>query len=224
MDLIVLNAGASLNPIDPTHGVLMGVPDDFTWAVKFGAMADLLGADGPAKDSQRAAYCQRRWEEGIALAKIAESVLFLTIDGVPMYSEALATVDTARHLWENYSGNPPFMGAMTGLNLMAMIDPPGGSYSITLDLVTNALIPSSEGDYIQLGREELAAVLGYAEHLATFKCGGAEFAQTMRHYDRIMSLATSYNLKLAAITQPALQDRSLLEEAKRPTMLRPTPV
>ena len=153
------------------------------------------------------------------MAKIAESVMFLSINGVPMYAESLDSADMGRRLWQNYQGAPPFMGALVGLNLMAMIDPPAGIYSVALDVVRNALIPVADGDFIQIGREELAAVLGYAQHLATFKCGGMEFMSTMAQYNRIMNLARVQNAKLAAMSQPALVDRSEIEKASRPAML-----
>lgn len=219
LDLIVVQSGTALNPVDPITGVLMGIPDDFTWVVKFGALAELLNADGPAKDPRRAAYCQARWQEGIAMARVAESVLFLSIQGNPQYSESLASVDYGRPLWQNYAGNPPFMGALDGLNLLAMVDPPAGAFPVTLDVVQNAIVPSADGDFIQVGREELAAILGYAEHLATFKCGGAEFMATLPSYQRIMALAGTYNSKLKAVTQPALYDRSTLEVAARPPLV-----
>lgn len=215
LDLIVVLSGIPLAPVSPSAGVLMGVPDDLVWVVKFGALADLLNADGPAKDPQRAEYCQQRWSQGIELARIAQSVLFLSINNVPMYVESLSSVDSGRPLWQNYSGNPPFMGALAGLNLLAMVDPPGGAASITLDVVTNALIPTADGDFIQVGREEMSVILGYAEHLATFKCGGAEFEQTMPNLSRIMDLAMRYNTKLAAVTQPSLTDRAQRERVQR---------
>lgn len=215
LDLLTVNSGAQLSPVSASAGVLLGIPDDLAWIVKFGALADLLSADGPAKDPQRAAYCQQRWDEGIAIAKISASAMFCSVDGVPLYLESLDSVDRGMEPWQNYSGTPT-IGAMAGLNLLAMVVPPDGQHSVTLDLVTNAIVPSADGDFIQTGREELAVILGYAEHLGTFKCGGAEFMATMKNRERIMSLASVYNSKLAAATQPNLTDRAQLEQAQRP--------
>lgn len=217
LDLVVVTAGSTLNP---NQGTLLGIPDDLAWVVKFGALADILGADGPAKDPLRSQYCQSRWEEGLTLARIAKSVLFLYVDGAPAYSESLQSIDSTRDYWQNYFGQPVEIGAMSGLNLLAMVNPPATTHSVTLDIVTNAIVPVADGDFIQLGREEFAAVLGYAEHLATFKCGGAEFTQSMQRHRSLIDLGLSYNLKLAAITQPALTDRSLIEKSQRPAMLQ----
>jgi hypothetical protein len=187
--------------------------------VKFGALADLLGGDGPAADPARAAYCEKRWQEGLMLAKMAQSVMFLWVNDTPAYSESLDSVDSNRILWQNYSGIP-FMGAMAGLNLLAMVDPPGGQFGVTIDCVQNAIVPVNPGDYIQVGREELAAILGYAQHLAQFKCGGAEFQNSFKWHERIMSLAGTYNSKLKAQTQPALTDRASTEKRRRPVILQ----
>lgn len=213
LDLIVSQTGT---PLDGT-GNLLGIPDDFWWVVKFGVLADLLAQDGPAKDPLRAEYCQRRWTEGIQMAKVAQSVMFVSIDGVPSYVEALDAIDVGRPLWQNYR-RTPFAAAMAGINLLAMVDVPNSAYSVEVDTVTNAIVPSNPGDFIQVGREELAVILGYAEHLAVFKCGGAEFEATLKLHEAIMRLAKSYNDKLAFNTQPALGDRVQQERARRPVV------
>ncbi len=214
LDLLVIKSGATLDG----SGVAVGVHNDFAWAIKWGALADVLNSDGPKKDPLRAKYCQSRWEEGIAMAKAAVSVMLLSINNAPMYVEALDTVDSGRPLWQNYSGKP-FMGVMAGLNLLGMVDPPNGNYSVTLDVVQNAIIPSAEGEFVQVGREELAVILGYAEHLAAFKCGGAEFMATRPNLDRALALAGTYNSKLKAATQPSLLNRAQQEKLRRPAMV-----
>lgn len=46
------------------------VPDLFTWAIKWGVVADCLSKQGEASDPERASYAEKRYEEGIALAKL----------------------------------------------------------------------------------------------------------------------------------------------------------
>ena len=53
-DLLSVDTGATL---DPSTGVVLGVPDDLTWAIKWGAMSDLLSHGGEARDP-RAAFCE----------------------------------------------------------------------------------------------------------------------------------------------------------------------
>ena len=51
-------------------GAFFTIPDDWTPYIMYGALAELLGADGPAYDPARADYCQRRYSEGIELARL----------------------------------------------------------------------------------------------------------------------------------------------------------
>jgi hypothetical protein len=49
-------------------GSIFMVPEEFTPAIKYGIMADMLGKNGRAHDPERAAYCESRFQEGIAAA------------------------------------------------------------------------------------------------------------------------------------------------------------
>ena len=51
-------------------GVTFTVPDDWTPYIMYGAIADLLASDGDAYDPARAEYAQRRYDEGIELARL----------------------------------------------------------------------------------------------------------------------------------------------------------
>ncbi len=171
LDLVTVNAGADLNPIS---GVPLGIPDDFAWVVKFGALADLLGMDGQARDPSRAAYCEARWAEGIELAKIYTSLVQLQVNDVPVYLCSLQELDAGSYAWQSSSGQPN-VGALAGLNLLALAGDgsggagvPDGVYGISADLVRKAPVPTADSDLIQIGREELDAILRYAEHLAAF--------------------------------------------------------
>lgn len=52
-------------------GITFTVPDDWTPYIMYGALADLLGSDGESYDPARAEYCQKRYDEGIELARLA---------------------------------------------------------------------------------------------------------------------------------------------------------
>jgi hypothetical protein len=103
--------------------------------------------------------------------------------------------------------------------MFAVSPPPDtANYSITLDVVQNAPVPVNAGDQLQLGREELDAIIGYAEHLALFKVGGAEFLSTTPLYDQMVRLAGVYNERLIAQVDflGAMSDRAIREENLRP--------
>lgn len=51
-------------------GIALGVPDDWSPYVLWGTLAELLSSDGPAFDPLRAQYAQRRYDEGVELAKV----------------------------------------------------------------------------------------------------------------------------------------------------------
>ncbi len=221
-EIITVNAGAALNPV---AGVLLGIPDDFAWVIRFGALADLLGRDGQARDPARAQYCEGRWQEGILVARAYTSVEMAFVNGTPVQVSSIFDLDTMNPDWPNSIDDPPADLLMCGWNLVALspIPPVGsslygqgfyglGAYgesgpidSISVDLVRNAPIPANDSAFAQLGREELDAVLDYAQHLAAFKQGGTEFQATMKHYSNFRRLALVRNQRLAAVLRSAAQ-------------------
>lgn len=57
----------NFNPAVPD---LFDVPDEFVPYVTYGVLADMLGKDGRGQDLARAAYCEMRYQEGVALATL----------------------------------------------------------------------------------------------------------------------------------------------------------
>lgn len=195
IELVATQAGAALNP---ATGVLLGVPDEFAWAVRFGALADLLGEAGEANDAQRAAYCEQRWDEGVQVAKAFGPVINAEINGVPLFPVPLQDFDLYQLGWESTPG-PPAALALVGWNLIALAPfPDAGSYSVTLDVVTTP-VPVADTDEVQLGREDLDAVLSYAQHLAAFKLGGAEFQASGSAYQAFAAAVKARNGRMQAM-------------------------
>ena len=223
LDLLTIDSGASLNP---AAGVILGIPDDFAWVIEFGAMSDLLGPDAQTRDTPRAAYCQSRWEEGVALARIYASVVQMQVNGVPVFISALQSLDAGNPTWQASSGQPT-IAAAAGLQLFALSPVPDAAYGISADVVRRAPIPAVDGDFLQIGREELDGILRYAEHLAAFKMGGEEFMGTKIQYDGFIKPASLYNDRLRANASnfEVLTDRSQIEASRRPRRLaKPQPV
>jgi hypothetical protein len=194
------------------------VPDNFAWVVKFGALSDMLSKAGQAQDMPRAEYCERRWKEGIQLARIHTSAVQAQINGVTATIGAVESLDAYLPNWQNGVA-PPTTPALASWNMFAVSPPPDqGNYSVTLDVVQNAPVPVNPNDQLQLGREEFDAVLGYAEHLALFKVGGAEFLSTTPLYDQMVRLAGVYNERLIANVDffGSMSDRAIREENLRP--------
>ena len=199
LDLITVNAGAT---VDPTLAVPLGIPDDFAWVVKFGALSDLLSKDGPPADPFRAQYCDKRWEEGIQLARVSTSVLFAQIDGLSTHVSSVFDIDTNLVNWQNLPVTAPYAIGMAGMNLLVLApSPDAGPHSVALDVLSNMPVPVNAGDFIQVGREELDVITDYAEHLAAFKMSGAEFMATMEGYQRMVRLAVQQNARWRAVSK-----------------------
>jgi hypothetical protein len=45
-------------------------PDEWSWAVKYGVLADMLSKEGEANDPERASYCEQRFNEAVELARL----------------------------------------------------------------------------------------------------------------------------------------------------------
>ena len=206
LDLITVDAGAL---VDPTTATPLGIPDDFAWVIKFGALSDLLTKDGPPSDPFRASYCDKRWEEGIQLARVSTSVMFAQLDGLSTQVSSVFDIDTNLVNWQNLAPTSPYAIGMAGLNLLVLAPTPdAGPHSVSLDVLANMPVPVNAGDFIQVGREELDVITDYAEHLAAFKMSGAEFAATMPAYLRMARLAVQQNARWRAVSKAPGDDHN----------------
>lgn len=219
LEMVVCQCPAALNPV---AGVKLNIPDDYAWAVKFGALADLLGREGSSRDPMRAQYCERRYQEGVELARLAamtvKASMPVAANESPLRVSTVAELDAFRAGWQNESGVPDTV-AIAGFNLLGLAKVPDATpYSVTVDLIQNAVVPAAAGDFLQIGREELDVILDYAQHLAAFKQGGAEFMATAIHYDRLRRLAVIRNEQLRAASSFAdiLDDQTRKAELQVP--------
>ena len=86
IDLLVVSSGVTVGTTPSavlSTPVTLNISDCFSWAVAFGAMADLLANDSPARDPARAAYCEARYQEAVGLAKMTPSVMLTAVNGNP---------------------------------------------------------------------------------------------------------------------------------------------
>ena len=212
LQMLVVATGAMLSL---SSAVPLGVPDDFSWVVKFGALADLLGKDSPARDTARATYCEQRYQDGADLARRASSVINCTIGNRQCRVGSLYDMDAFTPNWHNRIGTPNRMG-MAGMNILSPGCVPDTQYGIAVDIVQNAPVASSSAD-LGLSPSVADALIDYAEHLAAFKMGGEEFTATMPQYQNFMRLAGVNNDRYTANAQFAttLRDRETREETER---------
>ncbi|HXC61981.1 MAG TPA: hypothetical protein VNV63_04855, partial [Nitrospiria bacterium] len=212
IELITTNSGSALNPATP---ILLGIPDDFCWVVRMGALADLLGREGQSRDEKRAQYAEARWKEGIALAKQFTSILTGYINGVQVFPQSVHALSAFRSSWQDEAPNTPDSIGVMSWNLIALVPLPiSSAISIMLDMVQNAPVPVADGDFIQIGREDLDALLDMAQHLLAFKQGGQEFMETVPLYQSAVTQAKLRNSKIKENIPfyEALDDRADVQE------------
>jgi hypothetical protein len=75
-----------------------------------------------------------------------------------------------------------------------------GPYSVTASVLQNMPLPTNDSDNVQIGRDDVNAVLDYAQHAAMFKCGGAEFEATFPLFQNFLRHCQIYNRKLQALS------------------------
>lgn len=215
LDTIYSQSGTEL-----TGGVLLGVPDDWAWAIKWGALADLLSSEGQGKDQDRAQYCTDRWEQALEVARHDPDVLWGQVNGVPAILMALQDLDSGIAGWQDETGQP--VNIAVERDIVALHPVPDGVYSVTLDVLRSAPIPANDTDPIQFGPEIMDAILSYAHHIGSFKEGGAEFASTKIQLNDVIRLAADYNSKLSAMAvfRDVLEDRSTRDEDRTPRRLQ----
>lgn len=213
-EILSVSSGATLT-LAP---VVLGVADDLSYGVKFGALASLFNADGQARDLQRAQYCEQRYTEAVNVARLNPSVLNAIFGTSILFGNSLFDEDAYNASWQNQTHGPPQRVAFAGRNLLATIPYPDAIYSITLDLVRNMPVPASDGAFLQIGNEKLNTILNYAQHVASLKMGGQEFQATLPFYQDFLKAAVIDNNRLNAsaflrklLDQPAQNQERLYQ-------------
>lgn len=197
LDLITVNVGPTLDPAN--SATALGIPDDLTPAIKWGALSYLLSIDGQARDTSRAEFCAKRYQQYVELARLLSSIVHCELNGVSTIPDTLYSLDCGVPNWQDQTGVPNYI-AMAGWNMFGVYPVPDSltAYSATFDVVKKTPIPTADGDYVQISQDLIDAVLEYAVHLALFKVGGYEWASTFKLADEFLLQAITYNQRLSA--------------------------
>lgn len=217
-DLLTVEAGTALSVSTPS---LLSIPDDWAHVIKWGALADLLSRESNAKDIPRAKYCETRYRIGIAALSSAPALLAMRLANVPLQIDAVRSADLYNTGWQGLSQGTPSVALHAGLNKIALARvPDAGPHSLMATVVQNAPLPVAGSDPVQVSRDDLDAIIDYAQHLAAFKQGGDEFTRTVPLFQRFMKQATAYNGKLAELAEytAILLDLSQREKDMAPVM------
>lgn len=182
-----------------TASTLLGVPDDLAWAVKYGALATLFTSDGPGSDTDRAERSSKLYALGVALATKLPTILHAELDGFPVTPAALHRTDRFQGGWEGRAASRPRLLSIAAPDLVALTPPPDASpHSVTLDVVRNTIVPAAPADYLQIGRERLGAILGMAQWICVFKCGGEELRTADEYFTGFFEEAQHYAFQRSA--------------------------
>lgn len=191
-DVISLQSGAPFNP--PASTPLL-IPDDWSWVAKWGALADLLGRESEATDRQRADYCLKRFTQGMEIFKQSNWLISGTISGQTADTVSLANMDGFNPEWQNNASAWPTL-VVAGIDFIGVCPVPASTAGVRVILVGNAPIPMLDTDFVQVSRDVLDVVLGYAQVLAAFKMGGEDFMSTKDLEDDFFRLCLAQNKRL----------------------------
>jgi hypothetical protein len=221
-ELLTSEAGPALSATTPQT---LSVPDNWAHVIKWGALADLLSKESNAKDAARAEYCNMRHQMGIALLAKAPQLLQLRLGNVPLQIDSARAADFYQTSWQSQPAATPTEALHSGMNLIALNPVPSVAQSLTATVVQTAPLPVLPGDFVQVGRDDLDVIIDYAQHLAAFKMGGAEFQATIPLFKRFMRQASTYGLKLAEIAEytSVIYAQSAREKEMNP-LLAPAPI
>lgn len=200
IEILAVVAGASLDTTASNNtGTLLNIPDDYVWAVKYGALADLFNSYG-GLDSTRAEECEQLYRLGVLLATSMPVVLTAKINGVRVTPASLAYTDMRNNGWEGGDTGTPTTISIAGPELIALTRIPDSAITqIELDYVRTANVPTAAGDFIDVGKEHLDAVLGMAHHILTLKVGGSEHAATAPLSQQFIEQAQNYTYRRSAL-------------------------
>lgn len=197
LDCLGILSGGVVVPPNPSP---LLIPDDFSWVLKFGMMADMLSKETESKDLTRAAYCEQRFAEGLRVMMEMPWLMQGWINNVPVDTPSFYEFDQFEYEWQS---NPNAMPAIVrgGIDLFAIspIPPattPNTSVGVTMSLVANAPIPTTDAGFVQVSRDVLDAIIDEAEHLAQLKEGGQEMMESMALHKNFISVAMETNRRL----------------------------
>jgi hypothetical protein len=195
-DMIQLRSGSVFSPPTP---IVLGIPNDFTFVAKWGALADLLGRESEATDRLRADFCLSRYMDGMKLLSNSSWMLLGQINGIPCDTPSLAEMDQYATEWDS-DPNAPEAIVTAGIDFFAVSPvPTTPQMSVFLNVVGNAPVPTGDDDKVQVSRDAWDSILSYAQFLATFKMGGSEFTQAMDLEKEFITYAAATNSHLNAM-------------------------
>jgi hypothetical protein len=72
--------------------------------------------------------------------------------------------------------------------------------SVVIESISNAPLPTADGDFIQMAEEDIPALIDYVHFLCTFKEGGNELQVGLQRLQDFLKHAATYNSRLNQIS------------------------
>lgn len=211
LELVTVDAGADFDG----SGQALYVPDNLSWGVVFGALADIYGHGGAVHSPGQRRIAQWMYEFAVTAAKQLPVVLSVEINGETEHPNPIAGYDNERPGWQGKTAGVPVVPLIAGPNLLAISPTPDTStYSVTVDVAATA--PSyGDTDFVQVGRELLEALLDCGEFVSRFKLGGYEAGEALeQRFKRFLTVAGGYTDKVVEFPGADEQQRQSREESR----------
>jgi hypothetical protein len=224
-DMLVPFSGA---PFAPPASTLVGIPDDWTPALVYGVLADVLANSPEGRDESRAKYCIQRYEQFKKAMIKMPWLLSAAIGSIPVDTPSFKEMDAYAQNWEQTwpAGDPQVVIGGTDLVSLAPNIPSNGSIvSAVLTVVGNAPIPTSDSSLIQLDRAGVDAVLNYSQHVCMFKQQGKDFFDTLPLFQQFEGYCRLKNRQYSAlgIFLPDVIDQGNRGEERDPHFAKESP-
>lgn len=192
-EAVVLQSGAAFDPA--SGSTLIGIPNDYVWVAEWGALADLLGRESEATDTERAQYAAQRYSDGLSLLMKTPWIMLGKVNGQAVTIDAMNEADKYLPEWDsNPSGFGPCI-IIGGIDFFAAPINTG----VGLTVLGNAPIPVADADFVQVSRSNWDAVLDLAQSRAMFKQGGEEFKQGLQLEARAIQACAAENSRLKSM-------------------------
>ena len=166
----------------------------------YGALADVLSNAPEGRDAARAKYCLQRYEQGKKAMTKLPWLISALVNGVSVDTPGFIEIDTQEQNWEQVHPADDPQIVVGGIDFIAIAPfATDGQITSVLTVIGNAPVPVNDSDQIQISRDGVDAVLNYAQHIASFKMGGKDFALTVPLFEQFEAYCRMKNSQYAAL-------------------------
>lgn len=219
LEVISINSRDTSNTL--TVDTIVNLPNNLAPYLKYHVLQDIYNKDGVLNDPAKAAYCAKRWNEGLTLGKNYSSILIAKSNGIAIQTDSMNKLDSYTDILDQTDGAPNVLG-LAGFNIFE-IDTLPNSVVNSIQLVINKDAPTliNDNDSIDIEIGYIDPLMNYCIHLAQFKCGAEYLAATNEYLQDFLRISLSHNSRLLnkGITYENLLKRSKLEEIQIPRLV-----